>query len=84
MATVIRSMAETNGRFHSILGVSEIENRLVLEDLVSQPEIAGANYQIVHYDSPDVRGVDVGLLYRPDQFKLIGANPYRSTSRAGR
>ena len=73
MATVIRSMAETNGRFHSILGVSEIENRLVLEDLVSQPEIAGANYQIVHYDSPDVRGVDVGLLYRPDQFKLIGS-----------
>ena len=71
MATVIRSMAETNGRFHSILGVSEIENRLVLEDLVSQPEIASANYQIVHYDSPDVRGVDVGLLYRPDQFKLL-------------
>ena len=71
MATVIKSMAETNGRFHSILGVSEIENRLVLEDLVSQPEIASANYQIVHYDSPDARGVDVGLLYRPDQFKLL-------------
>ncbi len=71
MATVIRSMAETNGRFHSVLGVSEIENRLVLEDLVSQPEIADANYQIVHYDSPDVRGVDVGLLYRPDHFTLI-------------
>ena len=73
MATVIKSMAETNGRFHSILGVSEIENRLVLEDLVSQPEIAAANYQIVHYDSPDVRGVDVGLLYRPDHFKLLGS-----------
>lgn len=71
MAAVIRSMAETNGRFHSVLGVSEIENRLVLEDLVSQPEIAGANYQIVHYDSPDVRGVDVGLIYRPDHFTLI-------------
>ena len=71
MATVIRSMAETNGRFHSVLGVSEIENRLVLEDLVSQPEIADANYQIVHYDSPDTRGIDVGLLYRPNQFKLL-------------
>lgn len=71
MATVIRSMAETNGRFHTILGVSEIENRLVLEDLVSQPEIASANYQIVHYDGPDVRGVDVGLLYRPDQFTYL-------------
>ena len=71
MATVIRAMAETNGRFHTILGVSEIENRLVLEDLVSQPEIASANYQIVHYDGPDVRGVDVGLLYRPDQFTYL-------------
>ena len=71
MATVIRSMAQTNGRFHTILGVSEIENRLVLEDLVSQPEIASANYQIVHYDGPDTRGVDVALLYRPDNFKLI-------------
>ena len=63
MATVIKSMAQTNGRFHTLLGVSEIENRLVLEDLVSQPEIAAANYQIVHYDGPDARGVDVALLY---------------------
>lgn len=42
----------------------------MIEDLVSQPEIAEANYEIVHYDSPDRRGVDVALLYKPDQFKL--------------
>lgn len=71
MATVIKSMAQTNGRFHTLLGVSEVENRLVLEDLVSQPEIAAANYQIVHYDGPDTRGVDVALLYRPDNFEFI-------------
>ena len=71
IATVIQSMAKTNGRFHTLLGVSEIENRLVIEDLVSQPEIAAANYQIVHYDAPDARGVDVALLYRPDNFKFI-------------
>lgn len=71
MATVIKTMAENNKRWHTILGVSEIENRLVLEDLVSQPEIAAANYQIVHYDSPDRRGVDVALLYKPDQFTYI-------------
>lgn len=71
MATVIKSMAQTNGRFHTLLGVSEVENRLVLEDLVSQPEIAAANYQIVHYDGPDMRGVDVALLYRPDNFEFI-------------
>lgn len=53
MAHVIRAMKEDNGVYHTILGVSEIENRLVLEDLVSQDEIVDANFQIVHYDSPD-------------------------------
>ena len=71
MATVIRAMADENKAFHSILGVSEIENRHVLEDLVSQPEIADANFQIVHYDGPDRRGVDVALLYRPEHFQVI-------------
>ena len=68
MASVIKAMAEDNGRYHTILGVSEIENRHVLEDLVSQPEIADANFQIIHYDGPDRRGVDVALLYKPEPF----------------
>lgn len=55
----------------SILGVSEIENRKVLEDLVKEPAIANRNYKIVHYDSPDPRGVDVGLLYNPTHFKYL-------------
>lgn len=71
MASVIRAMADDNGKYHTILGISEIENRHVIEDLVSQPEIADANYQIVHYDGPDRRGVDVALLYKPEQFKLL-------------
>jgi len=71
MARVIAEMKADNGIWHTVLGVSEIENRHVLEDLVAQPAIAEANYQIVHYDGPDNRGVDVALLYRPDQFKVI-------------
>ena len=71
MASVIRSMRDDNGVWHAVLGVSEIENRHVLEDLVNQPEIAEADYQIVHYDGPDRRGVDVGLLYRPSVFKVL-------------
>ncbi len=71
MATVIAAMAEDNKRFHTLLGVSEIENRLVLEDLISQPEIEKANFQIVHYDSPDRRGVDVALLYDPLTFTYL-------------
>jgi endonuclease/exonuclease/phosphatase family metal-dependent hydrolase len=70
MATVIRAMADDNHCYHTVLGVSEIENRHVLEDLVSQPEISDADYQIVHYDGPDRRGVDVALLYDPKKFEF--------------
>ena len=71
MAQVIAAMKEDNGVWHAVLGVSEIENRHVLEDLVAEPAIASAGFQIVHYDGPDRRGVDVGMLYRPEVFKLI-------------
>lgn len=61
----------------AILGVSEIENRFVLEDLVKQELIASRNYQIVHYDGPDRRGVDVALLYNPAYFKVTSSKSYR-------
>lgn len=57
----------------AILGVAEVENRRVLEDLVKQPEIAKQNYNIVHYDSPDLRGIDVGLLYQPKYFTVANS-----------
>jgi len=55
----------------AILGVAEIENRSVLEDFVKEPHVKDRNYQIVHFDSPDVRGIDVALLYQPKYFKPI-------------
>jgi len=54
----------------AILGVAEIENKSVLDDLAKQDLIKSRNYQVVHYDSPDKRGIDVGLLYNPKYFKL--------------
>ncbi len=71
MAKVIAAMRKDNGVWHTVLGVSEIENRHVLEDLVVEPAIEAANYQIVHYDGPDRRGVDVALLYDPRKFTVI-------------
>ncbi|MFZ4399696.1 MAG: endonuclease/exonuclease/phosphatase family protein [Bacteroidales bacterium] len=53
-----------------IMGVSEIENRSVLEDLVIQPALKPMNYGIVHYDSPDRRGIDVGFIYQKQHFKV--------------
>lgn len=83
MASVIKAMADENKAWHAILGISEIENRHVIEDLVSQPSIAAANFQIVHYDGPDRRGVDVALLYRPEVFTLVESEsiPYDFNSR---
>lgn len=71
---VIFDMAAINKDYPVVFGVSEIENRSVLEDLVSQPKLKGAKYRICHFDSPDARGVDVAFLYRADVFKLEGCD----------
>lgn len=63
----------------AIIGVSENENRAVLEDLVKQEAIAERNYHIVHYDSPDKRGVDVALLYQPEYFEVTNSISHRLT-----
>ncbi len=55
----------------AVLGVAEIENRKVLEDLVIQPKLKNRNYKIVHFNSPDQRGIDVALLYNPSYFKEL-------------
>ncbi len=65
----------------AFIGVSEIENRSVLEDLVKAVDRrlqadgkAPWNLQIVHHDSPDRRGVDVGALYNPRYFRLVNVS----------
>ncbi|MFY7743676.1 MAG: endonuclease/exonuclease/phosphatase family protein [Flavobacterium sp.] len=52
----------------TILGVCEIENRAVLEDLIKMPKLLPKDYGIVHYDSPDGRGIDVGFIYQKKHF----------------
>lgn len=55
----------------AIIGVSEIENKSVLDDLVRAEAIKKWQLQVVHHDSPDRRGVDVGLLYNPRMFRVL-------------
>ena len=64
----------------AIIGVSEIENRSVMEDVANHPDIRKWNLQVVHHDSPDARGVDVGLLYNPRYFKLENVTNHRLTA----
>lgn len=63
----------------AVIGVSEIENRSVLEDLVKDEQIKASNYQIVHHNSPDRRGVDVALLYNPRMFRVLNATHHTLT-----
>ena len=54
----------------AIIGVSEIENRRVLEDLLKQPALKDRGYQIIHHEGPDRRGVDCAFFYNPRFFQL--------------
>lgn len=68
IAQVIAQVKENN--LPIIIGLEEIENRKVITDLIWQENLKKANYKIVHYESPDKRGIDVALLYNPQIFKL--------------
>lgn len=60
----------------AIIGVSEVENLRVLEDLIANDYLKKFNYGIVHYDSPDFRGIDVALLYQKRYFKPVQSKNY--------
>jgi hypothetical protein len=59
------------GGFPTLFGLAEVENRQVVEDLIQQNSLQKAAYKIIHKDSPDERGIDVALLYRPSIYKPI-------------
>ena len=59
----------------ALVGLCEVENRRVLEDLVGQTPLKRFGYRIIHFDSPDERGIDVALIYRGDRFEPDTAYP---------
>lgn len=69
LAKVIRNMGGWEAI--EVLGMCEVENRQVLEQLVRHPILKNAGYRILHRDSPDRRGIDVAAIYRPDVFDLL-------------
>lgn len=68
---ISRMNTKTTPEGPSIIGVSEIENKSVLLDLVADPQIADKGYKVIHHDSPDRRGIDVSLLYNPKDFRPL-------------
>ncbi|MDR2556726.1 MAG: endonuclease [Bacteroidales bacterium] len=54
-----------------VCGLAEVENARVLRDLCLGTPLRFLNFNFVHYDSPDPRGIDVALLYRKDLFTVL-------------
>ena len=66
MAKVIDSIAP------SILGLVELENAFVLEDLRANSSVMKGKFEIAHRESPDIRGIDVALMYNAELFRISG------------
>jgi len=58
-----------------VIGLCEIENLNVLKGLVYNTPLKNFKYRIIHYDSPDPRGIDVAFLYRPEKIKVLQSFP---------
>lgn len=73
LARVITAIGEWNPP--ALVGLCEVENDSVLRDLTRRSPLKALGYRYVMTDSPDLRGIDVALLYQRDLFKLLS---YRS------
>jgi len=86
LARVISEIGKPeNSNAPTIIGGSEVENRGVLEDLIKMPQLVNYDYGIIHFDSPDKRGIDVALLYqkkyfRPTSFSNIPLLIYKNSA----
>ena len=72
LTSVISQIGKNKSAFPPvIIGLAEVENAKVVKDLSKHKNLSKYNYNYVHYDSPDERGIDVALLYNKDFFKVI-------------
>lgn len=58
----------------SIIGLCEIENLNILNDLILKSKLNKYDYHVIHKDSPDFRGIDVAMIYRPEDYKPLTNN----------
>lgn len=65
------------GKHPAIVGMAEVENGRVIEDLLASKHLQDLNYDYVHYDSPDERGIDVALIYDSSAFEVVKSKNLR-------
>ena len=84
IAKTLFLMADSYGRMPDIAAFAEVGNAEVMKDLVFNTGLRRFDYDIVHYDSPDRRGIDCALLYRRSRFRLIRSKPCHLYDSLGR
>jgi len=70
-------VASDKGNMPDFIGLCEVENYFCLKQLVDSTPLWKADYKIVHFNSPDKRGIDVALLYKSSTVSVINAKPVR-------
>ncbi len=67
--------SDVSGNTTAFVGLAEVENDTVLNDLIRHPLLVKKEWQFIHFDSKDRRGVDVALLFNPKVFQVRSAKP---------
>ncbi len=70
LAKVVEGMG-----YPALIGLAEVENEAVLKDFCEKTSLKAHNYGIVHFESPDFRGIDVAMIYKKSQFEVLDADP---------
>lgn len=76
-------IAQLDAELPEMVGFCEVENEQVVRDLIATKNLKAGKYAIVHKDSPDGRGIDCALIYRPEKVELIGTDFFTAKLPAG-
>ena len=84
IAKTVMLAGDEFGTLPDIIGLAEVDSRQAVQKLLSRTALRKLDYGIVHYDSPDRRGIDCALLYRRSSFREHYSKPCHITDTLGR
>lgn len=83
IAKIVMKAGDSEGCLPDIIGLAEVENSFVVQQILRSTSLSKTDYKYVHYDSPDHRGIDCALLYRSSRLTLTDSRPCHILDSAG-
>lgn len=77
LAKTIVAAGDVFGELPTVIGLAEVENKMVIRQLCRNTLLAELDYDFIHRESPDARGIDVALLYRKSHFRILAVDSLR-------